>query len=117
MLCISNGLHPRRRHAALTVDEFSGILPGLEEKSGYQGRARPLIHATTAGYGRLGGSVYTPKKELSISPAPSVMLSRPWHHLTQIRSGKRFPLLACSGGPAAPVHRLPHHSPPGHKRP
>jgi hypothetical protein len=45
MLYISNDLHPRRRHA-LTVDEFSGILPGLEEKSGYQGRVRPLIHAT-----------------------------------------------------------------------
>src|SRR5829696_3430378 len=113
MLYISSGLHPRRRHA-LTGDEFSGILPCLEEKSGYQGRVRPLSHAILPVTGDLGGSVYTSKKELSISRTPSAMRSRPWPHLTQIRSGKRPPLLACSGGPAAPVLRLLHQSPPDH---
>src|SRR3954465_1004273 len=97
MLYIANGLHPRRRHAALTVDEFSGALPGLEEKSGYPGRARPLNHATTAGYGRRGGSVYPAKKALSI------MLARPWPPGRQIHSRKPPRHGACSGEPAAPV--------------
>src|SRR4051812_3071263 len=110
MLYIANGLHPRRRHAALTVDEFSGALPGLEEKSGYPGRARPLNHATTAGYGRLGGSVYTAKKDLSI------MLASPWPPGSKTPPQNPPRHGACSGEPAAPVLRLLHHSPASHKQ-